>query len=356
MTMSRVGVPGTSISCTGPEVDSDTVMHIEDLYVRFQRSGRTVHAVNGVSLRIAAGKSIGIVGESGSGKSVLARSMIGLLPQAGLSTSGSIRLRGRELAQLSDRQWRPVRGAGVSMVFQDPLSTLNPVIRIGKQIQEAVRAHTDASKVEARARAADLLASVQVPEPLKRLDQYPGELSGGMRQRVAIAIALAANPDVLVADEPTTALDVTIQAEILDLLQQIQAERSMSIVLISHDLGVVAGRTDEVAVMYGGRIVERGPTAAVFEQPEMPYTRALLEAIPRLDAPKNTRLAVVGGQPPDPTWMSAGCRFAPRCPKSEPHCDSNLPSLRPASTPGHAFACWIPEHASTMTPAETVRT
>lgn len=344
--------PRTRTVPAGEDAAPPPVLRVRDLRIGFHRRGRTVRAVNGVSLDIRAGTSVGIVGESGSGKSVLARSLIGLLPQHGTEVGGSIEFDGRELTTLAHREWRRLRGAGIAMVFQDPLSTLNPVIRIGKQITEAVEAHATVGKAEARERAADLLAAVRVPDPVRRLQQYPGELSGGMRQRVAIAIALAADPTVLIADEPTTALDVTIQAGILDLLQQIQAERAMSIVLISHDLAVVSGRTDEIAVMYGGRIVERGPTEEVFAHAEMPYTRALLEAIPRLESPKNTRLAVVGGQPPDPTRLVEGCHFAPRCPRRVARCDAERPELRSTGVAGHEFACWRPESDPTPTSAE----
>jgi oligopeptide/dipeptide ABC transporter ATP-binding protein len=341
-------------SSVPPAVDADelrdTVLAINDLRIRFHRSDRTVYAVNGVSLELERGKSLGIVGESGSGKSVLARSILGLNPEYGLEITGSVRLEGKELVGLSEKQWRPVRGRGVAMVFQDPLSSLNPVVRIGAQISEAIRAHARAvTKADARDRALELLRSVHVPEPQKRIDQYPGEMSGGMRQRIAIAIALAGDPAVLVADEPTTALDVTIQAEILDLLRQIQDERQMSIVLISHDLGVVAGRTDDVAVMYAGRIVEHGRTRDLFADPRMPYTRALLGAIPKLDGPKHTRLVALAGQPPNATALSAGCSFAPRCSQRQSDCDDGVPELEPATQPHHAFRCWHPDAIPLLT-------
>jgi peptide/nickel transport system ATP-binding protein len=329
--------------------DTNDLLVVEELTTHFVGSRASIRAVNGVSFILQRGSSLGIVGESGSGKSVLARSLIGLLPRERLRQTGSIRFRGRELVGLPAHKLRPLRGPGIAMVFQDPLTSLNPVMKIGAQISEAVRAHREVSRADARDIAVHQLESVHIPDPARRAGQYPGELSGGMRQRVAIAIALACDPELLIADEPTTALDVTIQAEVLDLLQEVQETRGMSMILISHDLGIVHGRTDQVAVMYGGRIVEQGATEQVFTNARMPYTSALLGAIPRLDNPKHTRLFAIGGRPPDARQPIAGCSFAPRCAQARAKCGEVAPELSPSAVPGHRFACWYP-HGTT--PAE----
>jgi peptide/nickel transport system ATP-binding protein len=331
-----------------PGADPTDLLVVNDLTTHFVGSRTSIRAVNGVSFTLERGSSLGIVGESGSGKSVLARSLIGLLPRERLRQTGSVRFRGQELVGLSARQLRPLRGPGIAMVFQDPLTSLNPVMKIGAQITEAVRAHREVSRADARGIAVRLLESVHIPDPARRAGQYPGELSGGMRQRVAIAIALACDPELLIADEPTTALDVTIQAEILDLLQEVQETRGMSMILISHDLGIVHGRTDQVAVMYGGKIVEQGATDEVFTDARMPYTSALLGAIPQLDNPKHTRLFAIGGRPPDPRQPIAGCSFAPRCAQARAKCREMAPELSPSGVPGHRFACWYPRE-STLT-------
>jgi peptide/nickel transport system ATP-binding protein len=332
------------VATTGSALDY--LLTVQELTSHFAGKRAIIRAVNGVSFQLARGSSLGIVGESGSGKSVLARSLIGLLPQETLVQTGSIRFRGHELVGISRREMRAIRGAGIAMVFQDPLTSLNPVMKIGAQIVEAIRAHKDVSRGEARRRAVSLLESVHIPDAARRVNQYPIELSGGMRQRVAIAIALSCDPELLIADEPTTALDVTIQAEILDLLQEVQAERGMSMVLISHDLGIVQGRTDHVAVMYGGRIVEQGATSSVFGAPRMHYTTALLGAIPRLDRPSHSKLLAIEGRPPDPHTPITGCSFAPRCACAQPKCREVSPALEPGTVPGHCYACWYPNATS----------
>jgi peptide/nickel transport system ATP-binding protein len=324
----------------------EPLLVVEDLRVHFSAGKRRIRAVDGVSFELQRGETLGIVGESGSGKSVLARSIMGLIADEGPIQEGSVCFDGRELIGMKKRARRRIWGASMAMVFQDPLTSLNPVMKIGKQVTESIRAHQKVSRSAATDMAVDLLHSVRVPEPQRRLGQYPDELSGGMRQRVAIAIALSCSPQLLIADEPTTALDVTIQAEILELLQELQQSRGMSLVLISHDLGVVAGRTDRVAVMYGGRIVEHGPTEEVFENARMPYTEALLGAIPRLELPSHTRLQAIVGRPPDPTRQRIGCSFAPRCPRAQDKCRQDSPVLIGDDNPEHEYACWYPLNAS----------
>src|SRR5262245_33437484 len=293
---------------------SAPLLQVIDQRTAFATSRGLLKAVDGVSLRLERGRTLGIVGESGSGKSILARSIMRLLPpSAVIGDSSRIVLDGHELGSLSERDLRRVRGRRMAIVFQNPMMSLNPVLTIGTQIGETLTHHLGLAGAAARRRALDLLAAVGLPQPDVRIDQYPHQLSGGMRQRVAIAIALACEPELLIADEPTTALDVTIQAEILDLLQRLQRERRTAMILITHDLGVVAGRTDEVAVMYAGRIVEQAPTRTLFKAARMPYTRALLASVPRLDDGKGRRLATIDGHPPDLVRPPRGCSFGPRC-------------------------------------------
>jgi oligopeptide/dipeptide ABC transporter ATP-binding protein len=296
-----------------------------------------VRLVEDVSLQVQAGETLAIVGESGSGKTVTFTSALGLLPKPGRVIGGQALLEGEDLLRLSPEDLRRRRGARIGMVFQDPLTGLNPVFRIGDQIIEVLRAHLPLSRAEARERAIALLARVQIPDPARRVDDYPHQFSGGMRQRVLIAMAIALGPRVLIADEPTTALDVTIQAQILDLLRELQAEFGMSIILITHDLGVIAEMADEVAVMYAGRIVERASASKLFEDPQHPYTIGLLGSVPRLDEERETLLAIEGSVPP-PFALPAGCRFHPRCPFAEDACTKEVPALK-SIQPGHAVAC-----------------
>jgi peptide/nickel transport system ATP-binding protein len=314
------------------------LLQVCDLRVEFRTARGSLRAVDGVSFELDAGRTLGIVGESGCGKTVLSRSLLRLNPIAG----GRVLFEGQDLAAMDEAELRAVRGKDVSIVFQDPMTSLNPVLTIGSQIAETLTHHLRMPRGPAWARARELLAAVGIPSPDARLREYPHQLSGGMRQRVTIAMALACEPRLLIADEPTTALDVTVQAQILDLLQQQQRERGMAMILISHDLGVVAGRTDEIAVMYAGRIVERAPTRQLFEQTRMPYTQALLRAIPRLDHASHTRLLAIGGRPPDLVDPPPGCRFAPRCDRVRDRCREDEPPLGADSDPGHQFACWYP--------------
>lgn len=330
------------------EARPDVLLAAEDLRTHFVgRSGR-VRAVDGVSFELRSGATLGIVGESGSGKSVMARSLMGLLPASGVEQSGRVLFDGVDLQRATRTERRRLWGPGVAMVFQDPMTSLNPVLKIGTQIIETLRAHMPLNRAAAQERAMRLLADVHVPDPEQRLTQYPHELSGGLRQRVAIAIALSCDPKLLIADEPTTALDVTIQAEILDLLQELQAKRRMSLILISHDLGVVAGRTDEVAVMYAGRFVEHGTTSEVFNSTRMPYTEALLHAIPRLDQPSHSVLSVIPGRPPDPGREPSGCSFAPRCRCVRDDCLTQAPDLVQEPGGRHRYACLHPLTAPTV--------
>ena len=317
------------------------LLEVVDVKTHFQTDRGVVRAVDGVSFTLERGKTIGIVGESGSGKTVLSRSVMGLLPKRGLVREGSIKLEGVELIGHSDKQMRAYWGAQMSMIFQDPMTSLNPVMKIGKQITESIRQHLDVTKDYAAELAESMLASVRIPEPARRLNEYPHQLSGGMRQRVCIAVALACGPKVLFADEPTTALDVTVQAQVLDLMRAQQRERFMAMILVTHDLGVVAGRADEIAVMYAGRIVEKAPTRTLFRNMKMPYTEALLSSIPKIDDPSHTRLATIPGRPPDLVNPPKGCKFAPRCAYVQDRCQEEEPPLRDAED-GHQYRCWFP--------------
>ena len=306
--------------------------------MEFRTDRGPLRAVDGVSFELEAGRTLGVVGESGSGKTVMSRSLLKLHPVAG----GRIVFDGRDLLTLDEAELRGVRGREISIVFQDPMTSLNPVLTIGEQIVETLTHHLRLGRRAARDRARELLAAMGIPSPAARLGEYPHQLSGGMRQRVTIAMALACEPKLLIADEPTTALDVTVQAQILDLLQRQQAERGMAMILISHDLGVVAGRTDEIAVMYAGRIVERAPTGLLFRRARMPYTESLLRAVPRLDLPSHTRLLAIAGAPPDLAALPPGCRFQPRCPRARERCPVEEPALVRSADGDHWFACWYP--------------
>jgi len=319
---------------------SDALLEVHDLKVTFGGQGREVYAVDGVSYSVYAGQTLAIVGESGSGKTVSCRAVMGLLPPSAVVT-GSARFQGIQLIGLTDDQLREHRGANVAMVFQDPARSLNPTMRIGTQIAEAVTTHHHVSKAQAKEQAVELLRLVHMPLPERRCVEYPHQLSGGMRQRVMIAIALACRPRLLIADEATTALDVTTQAQIMELLLELQAELGMALMLISHDLGLAASYADEVIVMYAGRIVEQAPAARLFEQVRMPYTQALFEAIPRLERPAHTPLPVIGGRPPDAAMLPQGCSFAPRCRRAADDCRAAAPPLA-EHEPGHRWACWHP--------------
>jgi peptide/nickel transport system ATP-binding protein len=317
------------------------LLEVDDLKTHFVTPRGRVRAVDGVSITLDRGRTLGLVGESGCGKSVLSRSIMGLLPSTA-DRSGAIIFGGERLDELGPEALRSYWGTQMAMVFQDPMTSLNPVMKIGRQITESLEVHTDLDRGQARETALALLRSVHIPEPERRLKQYPHELSGGMRQRVVIAVSLACGPQLLFADEPTTALDVTVQAQILDLLNEQQRERHMAVILVSHDLGVVAGRTHDIAVMYAGQIVEQAPTRTLFAEVRMPYTEALLRSVPRLENPSHTRLAVIGGRPPDLIDPPTGCRFAARCPYVQDRCREEAPPLVEADTPGHLFRCWYP--------------
>jgi peptide/nickel transport system ATP-binding protein len=327
---------------TAPSAPEGPLLVVDDFRTHFDTAAGTVKAVDGVSFSLDRGKTLGIVGESGSGKTVLSRSLMGLLTARNVHRSGSATYHGQQLVGASTAHLRALWGTEMAMVFQDPMTSLNPVMKIGRQLTEGLRYHLDIPKDEANEQALQLLESVGIPDPKRRLQQYPHELSGGMRQRVTIAIALACGPKLLFADEPTTALDVTVQAQILNLLAAQQQERHMAMVLVTHDLGVVAGRTDEIAVMYAGQIVEKAPTRTLFANVRMPYTEALLKSIPKLEQASHTRLQIIGGRPPDLISPPPGCRFAPRCPYAQPKCQAELPPLVEAETPGHVFRCWYP--------------
>jgi peptide/nickel transport system ATP-binding protein len=319
------------------------LLELVDVKTHFHTPRGIVRAVDGVSFTLDRGKALGIVGESGSGKTILSRSIMGLLPIRGTDRTGSIKFAGREIGKFGRKEMRAVWGKEMAMIFQDPMTSLNPLMKVGDQIAEPLRIHLGMNRTDAAATARKLLQDVRIPEPDRRLEQYPHELSGGMRQRVMIAIAMACGPTVLFADEPTTALDVTVQAQILDLLGEQRSDRNMSIVLVTHDLGVVAGHTDEIAVMYGGKLVEKASTKRLFAAMRMPYTEALLASIPKMGDPSHTRLNVIPGRPPDLVHPPKGCRFAPRCPYARDKCITDEPALTVTpDDPTHSFACWFP--------------
>jgi peptide/nickel transport system ATP-binding protein len=319
------------------------LLQLEDVRTHFQTARGVVRAVDGVSLTLERGRALGIVGESGSGKTILSRSIMGLLPPRGTIRHGSVRFEGREIGGLSRKAMRDVWGKEMAMIFQDPMTSLNPLMKIGAQIAEPLRLHLGMTKPDAWATAERLMQDVRIPAPGRRLHQYPHEMSGGMRQRIMIAIAMACGPTLLLADEPTTALDVTVQAQILDLLGEQRRDRNMSLILVTHDLGVVAGHTDDIGVMYGGKLVEMAPTGELFANRKMPYTEALLKSIPKLADASHTRLNVIPGRPPDLVNPPIGCRFAPRCPYAQQRCREEEPALIPTlEDPRHTYACWYP--------------
>ena len=320
--------------------DTTPLLEVKGLRTEFRSGGSSFAAVDGISFSLAPGETLGIVGESGCGKSVTSLSIMRLVPNPpGKITAGEIRLEGRNLLDLPESDMRAVRGDDIAMIFQEPMTSLNPVQTVGDQIIEAVQLHRSLSAAAARARALEMLQLVKIPSPETRLDEYPHQLSGGMRQRVMIAMALACDPKLLIADEPTTALDVTIQAQILDLLRDLRERTGAAIMLITHDLGVVAELAHRVIVMYAGRIVEEAPVGLLFADPQHPYTLGLLGSIPRLGSDGDERLTAIEGVVPNPYALPPGCRFSPRCPLADEKCRSEQPALREI-VPGHRAACW----------------
>ncbi|NDH62021.1 MAG: ABC transporter ATP-binding protein [Alphaproteobacteria bacterium] len=316
------------------------LLEVKGLRTEFRSGGSVFAAVDGVSFVLAPGETLGIVGESGCGKSVTSLSIMRLVPNPpGRIAAGTITFEGRNLLELPESEMQAVRGDAISMIFQEPMTSLNPVQTVGQQIVEAVRLHRSVGATEARARALEMLRLVKIPSPETRLDEYPHQLSGGMRQRVMIAMALSCDPKILIADEPTTALDVTIQAQILDLLRDLRDRTGAAIMLITHDLGVVAEIAHRVVVMYAGRIVEEAPVDLLFSDPQHPYTLGLLGSIPRLGSDGDERLIAIKGVVPNPYALPPGCRFSPRCPLADAHCRSEAPELREIGR-GHRTACW----------------
>ena len=327
------------------------VLAVRDLRTVFPSEAGPVTTVDKVSFSLGSGETLAVVGESGSGKTMTFLSVLRLVPPPGRVTSGEVLFEGTDIATLSASAMRSIRGAGIAMVFQDPLTALNPVFTIGDQMLEVIRAHTGMGPRQARARALEVLERVHIPAPAQRIDDYPHQLSGGMRQRVLIAMAIALRPKVLIADEPTTALDVTVQAQILELLAELRSELGMGMVLITHDLGLVAKYADRVAVMYAGRVVETSPMARGFGQSRHPYTRSLLRSIPRLDVPADQPLTAIAGQPPDLARLPAGCAFEPRCflGNGREDCRNERPALSPTTSDRHLSAC---PHWRTLLDAE----
>jgi len=330
------------MSAGAPSPDGEALLRVEDLHVEFPGEDGNVHAVDGITYQVAKGRTLGIVGESGSGKTVSSLTTLGLTRRQGAKISGKILFEGRDLLSCSEEEMRSIRGNEIAMIFQDPLSALHPLYRVGKQLTETVLTHGRASKRQARERAVELLGLVGIPDPARRVDMYPHELSGGMRQRAMIAMALANEPKLLIADEPTTALDVTVQAQILALMEDLQRELGMAIVIITHDMGVVAEMADDIAVMYAGRIVETAPAALIFSAPEHPYTWGLLRSIPGLDRPRGEALVPIPGTPPSLINRPSGCHFHPRCAYSQPEHERVDPALEPLPDAGeHHVACLL---------------
>jgi oligopeptide/dipeptide ABC transporter ATP-binding protein len=329
----------------------EPVLSVRDLRVSFRTEDELVSAVRGIDLDLGPGEILGLVGESGCGKSTVAMALTALNRSHNSTLEGAVEFEGRNLLELSDARLREIRGARIAMIFQDPMTSLTPVHCVGSLIAEVLRAHEPISRVAARGRAIELLGEVGIADPESRVDDFPHEFSGGMRQRVMIAMALACRPAVLIADEPTTALDVTIQAQILRLIRRLRAEHQTAVILITHDLGVVAQVADRVAVMYAGRIVEQARAPELFSAPRHPYTRALLSSVARVDRPRLHRLRAIAGQPPSMALEDGGCAFAPRCPRAAPVC-SELPALgQRGPVSGHLDACWRSNDVAPDAPA-----
>ena len=329
-----------------------TLLKVKDLRTTFFTTAGVLRAVDGVSWEVEEGETVALVGESGCGKSVSALSIMRLIDQpAGRIEGGEILFKGRNLLELNEEQMRGVRGREIAMIFQEPMTSLNPVLTIGRQLTEGLEIHLQMKPPEARARALELLAMVGIPDPARRLGQYPHHFSGGMRQRMMIAMALACNPSLILADEPTTALDVTIQAQILELMRDLSRRLGVAMLIITHNLGVVARYADRVNVMYAGRIIERASAAELYDAPRHPYTLGLLRSVPRLDEPRRARLAPIEGQPPDMTRLPPGCSFAPRCAFRVERCLEMAPPLEIVS-PAHLSACWEAARLAKEVPAE----
>jgi oligopeptide/dipeptide ABC transporter ATP-binding protein len=336
---------------------AERLLEVENLSVHFATDDGLVRAVDGVSFELDRGKVIGIVGESGSGKSVTAMTVMGLTRGVNARFGGAVRYQGRDLLQISDAEMQNYRGNEIGMIFQDPMTSLNPVYRVGEQIVEAIQAHEDVDRRNARRRAVELLKQVGIPNPESRVDDFPHQFSGGMRQRAMIAMALSCNPSILIADEPTTALDVTIQAQIIELIGRLKNDFDSAVIMITHDLGVVADIADEILVMYAGRVVERGATRDVFYDPQMPYTWGLLGSIPRLDRPRPERLYSIKGAPPSLITLPGGCKFRPRCPHAFDKCMEEPRLENRVETPEHLDRCWLSvdykrEHRDSMIKGE----
>jgi oligopeptide/dipeptide ABC transporter ATP-binding protein len=320
---------------------AERLLEVKDLQVTFATEDGNVNAVDGVSFELERGKVLGIVGESGSGKSVTAMTLMGLTRGVNARFAGEVVYKGKDLLKISDREMQDFRGNELGMIFQDPMTSLNPVYRIGEQIVEAIQAHEHVEKRAARARAIELLRQVGIPNPDSRVDDFPHQFSGGMRQRAMIAMALSCNPSILIADEPTTALDVTIQAQIVELISRLKDDFDSAVIFITHDLGVIAEIADEIIVMYAGRVVERGAKRDVFYDPQMPYTWGLLGSIPRLDRPRPERLHTIEGMPPSLINLPEGCKFRPRCPHAFDKCMQEPALESRVETPGHLDRCWL---------------
>jgi oligopeptide transport system ATP-binding protein len=332
---------------------AEPLLDVDGLRVEFWTARGTVHAVNGVSFAVRPGETLGIVGESGCGKSVTSLALLGILPRAGRVVAGSARFEGRDLLKLSDQELRHIRGREIAMIFQDPMTSLNPVLTVGRQIREPLETHFGLERKEAEKRVVALLDQVGIPGARARLKDYPHQFSGGMRQRVMIAMALACEPKLLIADEPTTALDVTIQAQILDVLRELVVQRRTALILITHDLGVVAGMCERVNVMYGGMFMETGSAAHLFARPRHPYTLGLLQSVPRLDAPRKEKLQPIEGVPRDMLSPPAACPFQPRCRYEVAQSRVDVPPLRELE-PGHLVACFNPVPAEAWHDARAV--